>query len=85
MREVNSIYGGEMSAHHYFRDNFYSDSGLIPFVLILQLMSDEQSKLSNLVGEMIKSYPCSGEINSTVSDPASKIDALKETNITMVF
>ncbi len=77
MREVNSIYGGEMSAHHYFRDNFYSDSGLIPFVLILQLMSDEQSKLSNLVGEMIKSYPCSGEINSTVSDPASKIDALK--------
>ena len=77
MREVNSIYGGEMSAHHYFRDNFYSDSGLIPFVLILQLMSNEQSKLSNLVGEMIKSYPCSGEINSTVSDPASKIDALK--------
>lgn len=77
MREVNSIYGGEMSAHHYFRDNFYSDSGLIPFVLILQLMSDEKSKLSNLVGEMIKSYPCSGEINSTVSDPAAKIEALK--------
>lgn len=78
MREVNSIYGGEMSAHHYFRDNFYSDSGLIPFVLILQLMSDEKSKLSDLVGEMIRSYPCSGEINSTVSDPQSKIDALKE-------
>lgn len=78
MREVNSIYGGEMSAHHYFRDNFYSDSGLIPFVLILQLMSDEKSKLSDLVSEMIRSYPCSGEINSTVSDPQSKIDALKE-------
>lgn len=77
MREVNSIYGGEMSAHHYFRDNFYSDSGLIPFVLILQLMSDERSKLSNLVGEMIKEYPCSGEINSTVSDPLAKIEALK--------
>lgn len=77
MREVNSIYGGEMSAHHYFRDNFYSDSGLIPFVLILQLMSDEKSKLSDLVGKMIKSYPCSGEINSTVSDPAAKIEALK--------
>ena len=78
MREVNSIYGGEMSAHHYFRDNFYSDSGLIPFVLILQLMSHEKSTLSDLVGEMIKSYPCSGEINSTVSGPAARINALKE-------
>lgn len=46
MREVNSIYGGEMSAHHYFRDNYYSDSGLIPFLLILQLMSEEKAKLS---------------------------------------
>lgn len=78
MREVNSIYGGEMSAHHYFRDNFYSDSGLIPFVLILQLMSHEKSKLSDLVGEMIKSYPCSGEINSTISEPALMIEKLKE-------
>ena len=78
MREVNSIYGGEMSAHHYFRDNFYSDSGLIPFVLILQLMSHEKSKLSDLVGEMIKAYPCSGEINSTISEPEAKIKALKE-------
>ncbi|PKL82658.1 MAG: phosphomannomutase [Ignavibacteriae bacterium HGW-Ignavibacteriae-3] len=78
MREVNSVYGGEMSAHHYFRDNFYSDSGLIPFVLILQLMSDENSKLSDLVGQMIKSYPCSGEINSTIPEPAGKINALKE-------
>ncbi len=78
MREVNSIYGGEMSAHHYFRDNFYSDSGLIPFVLILQLMSDEDAPLSQLVGEMIKSYPCSGEINSTVPEPVMKIDELKK-------
>lgn len=78
MREVNSIYGGEMSAHHYFRDNFYSDSGLIPFVLILQLMSDENSKLSDLVGEMIKSYPCSGEINSTIPEPEVMIEKLKE-------
>ena len=78
MREVNSIYGGEMSAHHYFRDNFYSDSGLIPFVLILQLMSHEKSKLSDLVGEMIKSYPCSGEINSTIPEPGLMIEKLKE-------
>ncbi len=78
MREVNSIYGGEMSAHHYFRDNYYSDSGLIPFLLILQLMSEENSKLSDLVGEMVKTYPCSGEINSTVSNGAEKIKVIKE-------
>ncbi len=76
MREVNAIYGGEMSAHHYFRDNAYSDSGLIPFVLILQLMSEENKKLSELVGEMISDYPCSGEINSTISDPAKKIEEI---------
>lgn len=78
MREVNSIYGGEMSAHHYFRDNYYSDSGLIPFLLILQLMSDENSKLSELVGEMIKAYPCSGEINSTVTKAVEKIELIKK-------
>lgn len=78
MREVNSIYGGEMSAHHYFRDNYYSDSGLIPFLLILQLMADENAKLSELVGEMINAYPCSGEINSTVNNAAEKIMLIKE-------
>jgi phosphomannomutase len=78
MREVNSIYGGEMSAHHYFRDNCFSDSGLIPFLLVLQLMSEENAKLSELVGEMVKSYPCSGEINSTVSNGEEKIKMIKE-------
>ena len=78
MREVNAIYGGEMSAHHYFRDNFYSDSGLIPFVLILQLMSDEKAKLSELLDSMIRLYPCSGEINSTVNNPAEKINEIKK-------
>jgi len=78
MREVNAIYGGEMSAHHYFRDNFYSDSGLIPFVLILQLMSDEKAKLSELLNAMIRLYPCSGEINSTVNNPAEKINEIKK-------
>jgi phosphomannomutase len=76
MREVNSVYGGEMSAHHYFRDNFYSDSGLIPFVLMLQLMSEENSKMSDLVREMESAFPCSGEINSTVTDSASKIELI---------
>lgn len=78
MREVNAIYGGEMSAHHYFRDNFYSDSGLIPFVLILQLMSDEKAKLSELVEAMIRLYPCSGEINSTIANPVEKIKEIKK-------
>jgi len=78
MREVNAIYGGEMSAHHYFRDNFYSDSGLIPFVLILQLMSDEKAKLSELLDAMIRLYPCSGEINSTISNPEEKINEIRK-------
>ena len=78
MREVNAIYGGEMSAHHYFRDNFYSDSGLIPFVLILQLMSDEKAKLSELLDTMIRLYPCSGEINSTISNPEEKINEIRK-------
>ncbi len=76
MREVNAIYGGEMSAHHYFRDNSYSDSGMIPFLLIMQLMSEENKPLSKLVEEMIESYPCSGEINSTIDNPAKKIEEL---------
>ncbi len=78
MREVNSIYGGEMSAHHYFRDNAFSDSGMIPFLLVLQLMSDENKKLSELVGSMIEKYPCSGEINTTLDNPKVKIEELKE-------
>jgi phosphomannomutase len=77
MREVNSVYGGEMSAHHYFRDNAYSDSGMIPFVLILQLMSEENKPFSQLVEEMIAAYPCSGEVNSEIADPAGKIKEIE--------
>ncbi len=78
MRETNSVYGGEMSAHHYFRDNAYSDSGMVPFLLILQLMSEEGKKLSELVDEMITSYPCSGEINTKLENPAEKLEVIKE-------
>jgi len=78
MREQEAIYGGEMSAHHYFRDNSYSDSGLIPFLLILQLLSEEKLKMSELVGYMVKAYPCSGEINSTVKDAAGKIEEIRK-------
>lgn len=76
MREMDSIYGGEMSAHHYFKENAVSDSGIIPFLLVLQLISEEGKSLSQLVGEMMKNYPCSGEINSVVNDPADKIEEI---------
>ncbi|MHC1736659.1 MAG: phosphomannomutase [Ignavibacteriaceae bacterium] len=77
MREVDSVYGGEMSAHHYFKENAVSDSGLIPFLLVLQLISEEGKSLSQLVEEMMKNYPCSGEINSVVNDPADKIKQIE--------
>jgi phosphomannomutase len=78
MRAVNAVYGGEMSAHHYFRDNAYSDSGMIPFLLILQLLSEENRPFSELVEEMIRLYPCSGEINSTISNPAEKMKEVEQ-------
>lgn len=68
MRAENAIYGGEMSAHHYFRDHWYCDSGMIPFLLVASLVSQTGKSLGSLVGEMIANYPCSGEVNSTVSD-----------------
>lgn len=78
MREVNAVYGGEMSAHHYFRDNYYSDSGMIPFLLVMQLMAEENKPFSKLVEEMVNEFPCSGEINTTVSDPAAKIKEIDQ-------
>lgn len=68
MRAENAVYGGEMSAHHYFRDHWYCDSGLIPLMLIAKLVSTSGRSLGDLVGEMISNYPCSGEINSTVTN-----------------
>lgn len=68
MRAENAIYGGEMSAHHYFRDHWYCDSGMIPMLLTLKLMSQTGQTLGELVGGMMERYPCSGEINSTVAD-----------------
>ena len=78
MREVNAVYGGEMSAHHYFRENAYSDSGMIPFLLVMQLMSEENKPLSALVEEMIEAYPCSGEINSEIENPKAKLDEVEK-------
>jgi phosphomannomutase len=68
MRAEDAVYGGEMSAHHYFKDHWYCDSGMIPFLLVCRLVSRTGRSLGDLVGEMIKNYPCSGEINSKVPD-----------------
>jgi phosphomannomutase len=70
MREVNAIYGGEMSAHHYFRDFAYCDSGMIPWLLVAELLCTRKQPLSELVGECIRAFPSSGEINLKVSDAA---------------
>ena len=68
MRAVDATYGGEMSAHHYFKQHWYCDSGMIPFLLVAKLVSQSGRSLGDLVGEMIRNYPCSGEVNSKVPD-----------------
>jgi phosphomannomutase/phosphoglucomutase len=68
MRAENAIYGGEMSAHHYFRDFAYCDSGMIPWLLIADLMSANGLSLAEMVEDRMRAYPCSGEINFTVAD-----------------
>jgi phosphomannomutase len=67
MREVDAVYGGEMSAHHYFREFSYCDSGMIPWLLVLSIMSESGKSLSELVGERQRLYPASGEINREIS------------------
>jgi phosphomannomutase/phosphomannomutase/phosphoglucomutase len=70
MRENDAAYGGEMSAHHYFRDFAYADSGMIPWLVVLQVMSETGKSLSDLVGARMRMYPASGEINRKL--PAGK-------------
>ncbi|MDH5885440.1 phosphomannomutase CpsG [Vibrio splendidus] len=69
MRELNAVYGGEMSAHHYFRDFGYCDSGMIPWLLVIELMSKTQQSLHQLTNSSMDRFPSSGEINRRVSDP----------------
>ncbi len=78
MRLEDAIYGGEMSAHHYFRDFAYCDSGMIPWLLVAQLMSVKGQTLSTLVSERIGKFPCSGEINFHVNDVKACIAAVRE-------
>ena len=76
MREHNAVYGGEMSAHHYFRDFAYCDSGMIPWLLAISVLSETQQTLSSLVEGMIEKFPCSGEINFKVADTQATIQKL---------
>jgi len=68
MREEDAVYGGEMSAHHYFRDFAYCDSGMIPWLLVAELLAVKGETLSGLVSERMKAFPCSGEINYKVQN-----------------
>lgn len=74
MREQDAVYGGEMSAHHYFRDFAYCDSGMIPWLLITELMCRTGQSLKELVDERIQAFPCSGEINFTIENAAAAIE-----------
>jgi len=76
MREHNAAYGGEMSAHHYFRDFAYCDSGMIPWLLAIAVLSETGKSLSSLVEEMIAKFPCSGEINFKVADTQATIQKI---------
>ena len=78
MRSNNSVYGGEMSGHHYFRDFFYSDSGMIPWLLLLQNISNSGQSLSQLVADRMQRYPVSGEINTKVDKPRVLLERIKE-------
>ncbi|MFC6669072.1 phosphomannomutase CpsG [Marinobacterium aestuariivivens] len=78
MRHEDAVYGGEMSAHHYFRDFAYCDSGMIPWLLVAELVSIKGQPLSELVAERIAAFPSSGEINSKLADPATAIERVRE-------
>ena len=69
MRNEDAVYGGEMSAHHYFRDFSYCDSGMIPWLLVTSIMSAANKPLSSLVADRIEKFPVSGEINRKLNDP----------------
>jgi len=77
MREVDGVYGGEMSAHHYFRRFAYCDSGMIPWLVVAQLLCESGASLSKLVGERIGLFPVSGELNYRVPDAKAAMAAFE--------
>ena len=79
MRDEDAVYGGEMSAHHYFRDFAYCDSGMIPWLLVAERLCQSGQTLSSLIDARIEAYPASGEINRTIGNPPKVLQALEET------
>lgn len=79
MRLEDAVYGGEMSAHHYFRDFAYCDSGMIPWLLVAELVSRAGRPLSALVEERMAAFPASGEINRSIDDPPAVLAAVEST------
>lgn len=82
MRAEDAAYGGEMSAHHYFRDFFYCDSGMIPWLLVTGLLSSQKRPLSAMVDELAARYPVSGEINRKLDDPHKTLKRIEEIYVT---
>lgn len=76
MRFENAVYGGEMSAHHYFRDFAYCDSGMLPWLLLACMLGRSGASMKELLEDRIRAFPCSGEINRRVSDPKAAICAI---------
>jgi phosphomannomutase / phosphoglucomutase len=76
MRAEDAVYGGEMSAHHYFREFAYCDSGMIPWLLIAERISTSGTSLKDMLAERVRAYPCSGEINFVVSDAKASVAAV---------
>ncbi|GAB2933036.1 phosphohexomutase domain-containing protein [Rheinheimera gaetbuli] len=77
MRLEDAIYGGEMSAHHYFRDFSYCDSGMVPWLLVAELISVTEIPLSKLVADMITAFPSSGELNFHIAQPQLAVQRVK--------
>ncbi len=78
MRLEDAVYGGEMSAHHYFRDFAYCDNGNIPWLLMVELISMRSTSLAAMVEDRIQRFPCSGEINNTVNAPIQIIQSIEK-------
>jgi phosphomannomutase/phosphoglucomutase len=77
MRAEDAVYGGEMSAHHYFRDFAYCDSGMIPWLLIAERISRTGMPLAEMFEARMQAYPCSGEINFRVADVAATLARIR--------
>jgi phosphomannomutase len=78
MADEDAVYAGEVTGHYYFKDFFYADSGIIPSLIIMEMIATSGKQISELLAPLEAKYFISGEINSTVADAKGKVQALKE-------